>query len=123
MVLLDEPSTGLDPTARRQLWDLIRALRDEGRTVLLSTHYMEEAEVLCDRVAIMDQGNIAAIDTPLALIEQLVATGFRREVEVRDATLEDVFVHVTGHGFDETVQAEAAATGRGRRRGRSSNGS
>ena len=101
LVMLDEPSTGLDPTARRQLWDLIWALRDDGRTVLLSTHYMEEAEVLCDRVAIMDQGSIAAIGTPLALIEQLVASGFRREVEVRAATLEDVFVHVTGHGFED----------------------
>ena len=101
LVLLDEPSTGLDPTARRQLWDLIRALRDDGRTVLLSTHYMEEAEVLCDRVAIMDRGIIAAIDTPLALIDQLVAGGFRRQIEVREATLEDVFVHVTGHGFED----------------------
>jgi ABC-2 type transport system ATP-binding protein len=106
LVLLDEPSTGLDPTARRQLWELIWALRDEGRTVLLSTHYMEEAEALCDRVAIMDQGSIAAIDTPLALIQQLVATGFRRQVEVRDATLEDVFVHVTGHGFEDESATE-----------------
>src|SRR5258707_14390704 len=68
LILLDEPSTGLDPTARRQLWELIRALRDEGRTVLLSTHYMEEAEALCDRVAIMDRGTIAAIDEPGTLI-------------------------------------------------------
>jgi ABC-2 type transport system ATP-binding protein len=113
LLLLDEPSTGLDPTARRQLWDLIRALRAEGRTILLSTHYMEEAEVLCDRVAIMDAGRVAALDTPLALIEQLIATGFRREVEVREATLEDVYVHATGHGFVD--EPEEAA---GRRRGR-----
>ncbi|MBI2765823.1 MAG: ABC transporter ATP-binding protein [Chloroflexi bacterium] len=113
VVLLDEPSTGLDPTARRQLWELIRALRGDGRTVLLSTHYMEEAEVLCDRVAIMDKGVIAAIDTPLELIHQLVATGFKRDVVVRDATLEDVFIQLTGHGFEDESAAElAAANGR-----------
>jgi ABC-2 type transport system ATP-binding protein len=111
LVLLDEPSTGLDPTARRQLWELIRALRDDGRTVLLSTHYMEEAEILCDRVAIMDRGLIAATDTPLALIEKLVASGFKREVQVREATLEDVYVSVTGHGFID----EERRTARGRR--------
>ena len=103
LVLLDEPSTGLDPTARRQLWELIRGLRDEGHTVVLSTHYMEEAEILCDRVAIMDSGRIAAIDTPAALIDQLLATGFRRPVQARDATLEDVFMRATGHGFEDEV--------------------
>ena len=109
MVLLDEPSTGLDPTARRQLWELIRGLRDSGHTVLLSTHYMEEAEVLCDRVAIMDSGLIAATDTPAALIDQLLATGFRRPVLARDATLEDVFMQATGHGFDEELADEVRA--------------
>jgi ABC-2 type transport system ATP-binding protein len=91
------------------LWGLIRALRDNGHTVLLSTHYMEEAEELCDRVAIMDRGLIAAIDKPSALIEQLLATGFRREVVARAATLEDVFIHHTGHGLseDETVEEPA----------------
>ncbi len=114
LVLLDEPSTGLDPAARRQLWDLIRRLRDEGRTIVLSTHYMEEAEELCDRVAIMDKGLIAAIDTPDALIDRLVASGFERPVEIRKATLEDVFIQLTGHGFeDETAQpAHEAAKGR-----------
>jgi ABC-2 type transport system ATP-binding protein len=107
LVLLDEPSTGLDPTARRQLWDLVHALRDDGRTVLLSTHYMEEAEALCDRVAIMDLGTIAALDSPLAPIEELVAGGFRRAVEVRDASLEDVFVHVTGHSFEGQGDVES----------------
>ncbi|MDZ7727707.1 MAG: ABC transporter ATP-binding protein [Dehalococcoidia bacterium] len=106
LVLLDEPSTGLDPTARRKLWELIRALRDSGRTVLLSTHYMEEAEILCDRVAIMNEGRIAGIDTPLALIEQLLATGFKREVVVRDATLEDVFIHLTGRSLDDVSEGE-----------------
>jgi ABC-2 type transport system ATP-binding protein len=101
LILLDEPSTGLDPKARRDLWGLIRELRDDGRTILLSTHYMEEAEVLCDRVAIMDRGTIAAIDTPAALIEGLLATGFRRQEQPRAATLEDVFLHLTGHGLEE----------------------
>lgn len=113
LVLLDEPSTGLDPAARRQLWELIRRLRDDGRTIVLSTHYMEEAEQLCDRVAIMDQGLIAAIDTPAALVDRLVASGFERPVEVRRATLEDVFIQLTGHGFeDETAQAPGGAKGR-----------
>ena len=106
LVLLDEPSTGLDPAARRKLWDLIRALRDSGRTVLLSTHYMEEAEALCDRVAIMNEGRIAGIDTPLALIEQLLATGFKRDVVVRDATLEDVFHHLTGRSLADDEAGE-----------------
>jgi ABC-2 type transport system ATP-binding protein len=118
LVLLDEPSTGLDPTARRQLWDLIRNLRASGKTVLLSTHYMEEAEALCDRVAIMDKGVIAAIDTPVALIEQLLATGFRRPVIARDATLEDVFLQRTGHGFEEDHGEESEDSGKRGRRGR-----
>ena len=115
LVLLDEPSTGLDPAARRSLWTLIRRLRDGGHTIVLSTHYMEEAEVLCDRVAIMDKGLIAAIDAPGQLIDDLVATGFRRQVEVRQATLEDVFLTRTGHGFEDEPTEEQ---GRGRRRGR-----
>ena len=100
LVLLDEPSTGLDPTARRQLWSLIRRLQAGGRTLVLSSHYMEEAEELCDRVAVKDRGVIAGIDTPLALIQQLIDTGFKREVVVRDATLEDVFLHLTGNTLD-----------------------
>lgn len=116
LVLLDEPSTGLDPAARQQLWVLIRRLRDEGHTVVLSTHYMEEAETLCDRVAIMDKGKIAAIDTPNRLIDQLLATGFRRPVQPRDATLEDVFMSATGHQFadDDAANAQAAHGRRGR---------
>ncbi|MFN0096119.1 MAG: ABC transporter ATP-binding protein [Dehalococcoidia bacterium] len=115
LVLLDEPSTGLDPSARRQLWTLIRRLREQGRTILLSTHYMEEAEVLCDRVAIMDNGLIAAIDAPGQLISDLLATGFRRQVEVREATLEDVFLSRTGHSFEDEAMTTPAG---GRRRGR-----
>ena len=69
VVFLDEPTTGLDPQARRSVWDVIRGLADEGRTVILTTHYMEEAETLADRVAVIDRGKIAAIDTPTALME------------------------------------------------------
>ena len=71
IVFLDEPTTGLDPQARRNLWDVISGLRAAGKTIVLTTHYMEEAEVLCDRVAIMDEGRIIACDTPLRLIQAL----------------------------------------------------
>lgn len=84
VIFLDEPTTGLDPKARRSLWDIILRLRDEGRTVFLSTHYMEEAEVLCDRVAIMDRGKIIAIDSPVGLIRQLVS-----ESQIEFALLDD----------------------------------
>ena len=70
LVFLDEPTTGLDPQARRKLWDVIRDLKGTGKTVLLTTHYMEEAEQLCDRVAVMDHGQVIALDTPPALIRQ-----------------------------------------------------
>ncbi|MBI4260631.1 MAG: ABC transporter ATP-binding protein [Actinobacteria bacterium] len=73
VVFLDEPTTGLDPQARRNLWDLVQAIHDEGTTVVLTTHYMEEAEFLCDRVAIIDNGRIQALDTPLELIHGLPA--------------------------------------------------
>lgn len=96
VIFLDEPTTGLDPQARRNLWDLIKALRDECTTVLLTTHYMDEAEVLCDRVAIMDEGKIIAMDTPDQLIDSLVSKGFKREKKVKEATLEDVFIDLTG---------------------------
>jgi ABC-2 type transport system ATP-binding protein len=69
IVFLDEPTTGLDPQARRNVWSVIRGLSDEGRTVILTTHYMEEAEALADRVAVIDRGRIAAVDTPLALVD------------------------------------------------------
>jgi ABC-2 type transport system ATP-binding protein len=70
LLLLDEPTTGLDPQSRRQLWDIIRDFRSQGRTVLLTTHYMDEAERLCDRVAIVDHGQVIALGTPSALIAQ-----------------------------------------------------
>ncbi len=73
LVFLDEPTTGLDPTARRAVWDVVQRLKEQGRTVVLTTHYMEEAELLCDRVAIMNKGKIIADDTPRALIAGLGA--------------------------------------------------
>ncbi|WP_018130843.1 ABC transporter ATP-binding protein [Effusibacillus pohliae] len=76
VVFLDEPSTGLDPQARRELWDLIRGLREEGKTIVVTTHYMEEAEKLCDRVAMFKQGRVAALDTPKRLVTQLAAANF-----------------------------------------------
>ena len=101
VLFLDEPSTGLDPQARRNLWDLVQALREEGASVVLTTHYMEEAEDLCDRVAIMDEGHIVSMGTPDALIERLVAKGFRRKKAEREASLEDVFIDLTGKDLRE----------------------
>ncbi|HMF71190.1 MAG TPA: ABC transporter ATP-binding protein [Flavitalea sp.] len=97
IIFLDEPTTGLDPQARRNLWDLITDIRQQGTTVIITTHYMDEAEVLCDRVAIIDSGKIIAMDTPDKLIDNLVDTGFERPKEVKKANLEDVFIHLTGH--------------------------
>ncbi len=97
IVFLDEPTTGLDPQARRNLWDLIRKIRQQGTTVVITTHYMDEAENLCDRVAIVEKGKIIALDTPDMLIDALVAKGFERLKKVKDANLEDVFLSLTGH--------------------------
>ncbi|MEP7277654.1 MAG: ABC transporter ATP-binding protein [Bacteroidota bacterium] len=96
IIFLDEPTTGLDPQARRNLWDLIKDIRSKGTTVIITTHYMDEAEVLCDRVAIVDAGKVIAINTPGALIDDLVATGFQRQQAVKKANLEDVFLNLTG---------------------------
>lgn len=93
---MDEPTTGLDPQARRNLWDLIRAIRKQGITVILTTHYMDEAELLCDRVAIMDRGKIITIDSPKNLIKQLLKRGFKKDQDVEQANLEDVFIDLTG---------------------------
>lgn len=93
---LDEPTTGLDPQARRNLWGLIKQVRDKGVTILLTTHYLDEAEMLCDRVAIMDQGKIIALDTPKNLIKQLLGRGFKKEQRVEQANLDDVFIDLTG---------------------------
>lgn len=101
IIFLDEPTTGLDPQARRNLWDLIKDIRAKGTTVIMTTHYMDEAEVLCDRVAIIDAGKIIALDTPDKLIDKLVATGFERPKEVKKANLEDVFINLTGRVWRE----------------------
>lgn len=93
---LDEPTTGLDPQARRNLWELVQKVRDDGVTVIITTHYMDEAEALCDRVAIMDDGNIIALDTPRHLIQQLLKRGFKKKQQVEQANLEDVFIALTG---------------------------
>jgi ABC-2 type transport system ATP-binding protein len=96
---MDEPTTGLDPQARRNLWDLVTHVRDKGVTVILTTHYMDEAELLCDRVAIMDKGKIIALDTPKALIDDLLRRGFSKKQHVQQANLEDVFIDFTGKGL------------------------
>ena len=133
VVFLDEPTAALDPQARRNLWELLSGLNDSGRTVVLTTHYMDEAEVLCDRVAIMDQGRILELDTPAALIRgldaptritladgevlttrepagelaRLAEAGRLDGVRVQTGTLEDVFLDLTGR--------EYGACGRSRR--------
>ena len=97
VIFLDEPTTGLDPQARRNLWELIRTIREKGTTVMLTTHYMDEAEILCDRVGIIDHGKILTIDTPDNLIDKLLHEGFERKKQIRSASLEDVFLNLTGH--------------------------
>lgn len=93
---LDEPTTGLDPQARRNLWKLVQDIRDKGVTVIMTTHYMDEAELLCDRVAVMDEGEIIALDTPKNLIKALLKKGFKKAQHVEQANLEDVFIDLTG---------------------------
>lgn len=99
VLFLDEPTTGLDPQARRHLWGVVRRIRSEGKTIVLTTHYMEEAEELCDRVAIMDAGKIVANAPPQELIQQLLAKGFSKSRVERLASLEDVFLDLTGHSL------------------------
>ncbi len=89
LIFLDEPTAGLDPHARRALWRIIQDLRAQGRTIVLTTHYMEEAERLCDRVAIMARGRLLALDTPAALRARLAAP------QGPPPTLEDLFIHLT----------------------------
>jgi len=97
LVLLDEPTTGLDPQSRRQLWERIEAIRERGHAVVLTTHSMEEAESVCDRIGIIDHGKVITIDTPQALIEkhrndpEVIAVSRKGRV-----TLEDVFIALTG---------------------------
>lgn len=101
IIFLDEPTTGLDPQARRNLWELIRDIRSKGATVILTTHYMDEAEQLCDRIAIMDEGRLVALDSPDNMIDKLLATGFEKSKQAKAATLEDVFINLTGHELRE----------------------
>ena len=96
LLFLDEPTTGLDPQSRRQLWELIEEFRSTGRTILLTTHYMDEAERLCDRVAIVDHGHIIAQGAPHELIESVGATIPAPPPRVTTHTLEDVFVAFAG---------------------------
>jgi ABC-2 type transport system ATP-binding protein len=101
VVFLDEPTSGLDPQARRRLWDIVRSLRGRGRTVVLTTHYIEEAEALCDQVGILDEGKLIALDSPRNLVRALLDRGFKSEVEVVPATLEDVYLDLTGREIRE----------------------
>ncbi|MBL7767215.1 MAG: ABC transporter ATP-binding protein [Chitinophagaceae bacterium] len=96
IIFLDEPTTGLDPQARRNLWDLIRKLKESGTTIVITTHYMDEAEALCDRIAIVDAGKIIALDTPEQLVDNLIAGGFEKVKKIKPANLEDVFISLTG---------------------------
>lgn len=90
VIFLDEPTTGLDPQARRNLWDLITSIKNRGKTMVLTTHYMEEAEILCDRIAIMDSAKIIELDTPANLLKKHGV-----------ASLEEVFLKLTGHTLRE----------------------
>ena len=98
---LDEPTTGLDPQARRHLWNLIESIRRSGVTIIMTTHYMDEAEKLCEWVAIMDEGKIVALDTPDVMIKNLLAKGFKKKRIVEQANLEDVFIDLTGKHLRE----------------------
>jgi len=97
LLFLDEPTTGLDPQSRRQLWEVLAAFRGKGGTILLTTHHMDEAQALCDRVAIVDHGRIIAQDSPRALITALGAP----RVVTHEGTLEDVFMALTGRHLRE----------------------
>ena len=96
ILFLDEPTTGLDPQAKRNLWRLVRELNTSGMTIVLTTHNMEEAEYLCDRIAIMDKGRLIAEDTPSALIESYAPEP--SDIPVT-GNIEDVFLNLTGHSL------------------------
>jgi ABC-2 type transport system ATP-binding protein len=96
ILFLDEPTTGLDPQAKRNLWNLAKTLNEEGMTIVLTTHNMEEAEYLCDRIAIMDQGSIIAQDTPQQLILDYAPEPPAAPMQ---GNIEDVFLSLTGHGL------------------------
>ena len=101
ILFLDEPTTGLDPQARRHMWELIGRIRQSGITIVLTTHYMEEAEHLCDRLAIMDAGKIIAMDSPEKLVAKLLKKGFKKKAVQAEANLEDVFIDLTGKSLRE----------------------
>ena len=101
VIFLDEPTTGLDPQARRNLWELIKSINLRGTTIIITTHYMDEAEYLYKRIKIIDSGEIVALDTPDKLIDDLVETGFERPKQVKSANLEDVFIQLTGKSLRE----------------------
>lgn len=101
VLFLDEPTTGLDPQARRHLWELIQGIKKRGITVVLTSHYMEEAQLLCDRLAIMDSGKIIALDSPKNMIKDLLARGFKKSEVVEQANLEDVYIDITGKALRE----------------------
>jgi ABC-2 type transport system ATP-binding protein len=116
LVFLDEPTTGLDPQARRSLWDLVLDLKRRGKTILLTTHYMDEAERLCDRVAIVDHGRIIALDTPRQLVNQHFgerAIEFQSEALCHDEKLKTLAgvsrVHVNGDDVITLYTANVAA--------------
>ncbi len=96
ILFLDEPTTGLDPQAKRNLWNLAKDLNEEGMTIVLTTHNMEEAEYLCDRIAIMDKGSIIAQDTPQQLILDYAPEPNETPIH---GNIEDVFLVLTGHGL------------------------
>jgi ABC-2 type transport system ATP-binding protein len=96
LLLLDEPTSGLDPQSRRQLWDRIEGLRKIGGSILLTTHSMEEAQAVCDRVAIIDRGKLLSLDTPAGLIQKHKDDPRVRDVARGTVTLEDVFIGLTG---------------------------
>ena len=112
LLFLDEPTTGLDPQSRRQLWDIIRRFRAAGGTVLLTTHYMEEAERLCDRVAIMDHGTVIALGTPRELIASLGAEHVV-DFALSDGTPDDLPDAIRGLGGVTAIRAGTTAGGGG----------
>ena len=95
VLFLDEPTTGLDPQARRNLWELVQLIKSRGKTIVLTTHYMDEAEILCDRIAIMDHAKIIALDTTAHLLEQ-AQIGSRLEFTVRTSLPRDTFRSLPG---------------------------
>jgi ABC-2 type transport system ATP-binding protein len=101
IIFLDEPTTGLDPQARINFWDVIKDINKKGVTIVMTTHYMDEAEQLCDRLAIMDSGRIIAEGSPEKLIKDLLSKGFKRKEAVKEASLEDVFLDLTGRSLRE----------------------